>query len=76
VVFVAGVSGRPREERRRSEMTQYLIAFDDGDMIFPEEDLPDVAKAAQAVVQEAREARSRSSSSYPTRPLGEEQAEA
>ena len=37
-------------------MTQYLIAFDDGDMIFPEEDLPDVAKAAQAVVQEAREA--------------------
>jgi hypothetical protein len=37
-------------------MTQYLIAFDDGDMIFPEEDLPDVAKAAQAVVREAREA--------------------
>ena len=37
-------------------MTQYLISFDDGTMIFPEEDLPDVAKAAQAVVQEAREA--------------------
>jgi hypothetical protein len=37
-------------------MTQYLIAFDDGDMIFPEEELPDVAKAAQAVVREAREA--------------------
>jgi hypothetical protein len=37
-------------------MTQYMIAFDDGDMTFPEEELPDVAKAAQAVVQEAREA--------------------
>jgi hypothetical protein len=37
-------------------MTQYLIAFDDGDMTFPEEDLPDVARAAQAVVREAREA--------------------
>jgi hypothetical protein len=37
-------------------MTQYLIAFDDGDMIFPAEELPDVAKAAQAVVQEAKEA--------------------
>jgi hypothetical protein len=37
-------------------MTKYMISFDDGDMIFPEEDLPDVAKAAQAVVQEARAA--------------------
>ena len=37
-------------------MTQYMIAFDDGDMTFPEEDLPDVARAAQAVVREAREA--------------------
>ena len=37
-------------------MTQYLISFDDGWMTFPEEDLPDVAKAAQAVVQEARAA--------------------
>ena len=35
-------------------MTQYLISFDDGAMDFPEEELPDVAKAAQAVVQEAR----------------------
>ena len=35
-------------------MTQYMIVFDDGDMVFPEEDLPDVARAAQAVVQEAR----------------------
>ena len=37
-------------------MTQYMIAFDDGDMVFPEEDLPDVARASQAVVQEARDA--------------------
>ena len=26
-------------------MTRYLIPFDDGAMIFPEEELPDVAKA-------------------------------
>ena len=37
-------------------MTQYLISFDDGAMTFPEEELPDVAKAAQAVAQEARDA--------------------
>ena len=37
-------------------MTQYIILFDDGDMVFPLEDLPDVARAAQAVVQEARNA--------------------
>ena len=37
-------------------MTQYLISFDDGAMTFPEEELPDVAKAAQEVVQEARDA--------------------
>ena len=37
-------------------MTKYLISFDDGAMTFPEEDLPDVAKAALAVVQEARDA--------------------
>jgi hypothetical protein len=30
-------------------MTQYLISFDDGAMVFPEEELPDVAKAAQEV---------------------------
>jgi hypothetical protein len=28
-------------------MTQYLISFDDGAMTFPEEELPDVAEAAQ-----------------------------
>ena len=37
-------------------MTQYLISFDDGAMTFPEEDLPDVAKAAHEVVQEAKAA--------------------
>ena len=37
-------------------MTQYLISFDDGWMAFTEEELPDVAKAAQEVVQEARNA--------------------
>jgi hypothetical protein len=37
-------------------MTQYLISFDDGWMDFPEEELPGVAKAAQEVVREARDA--------------------
>jgi len=37
-------------------MTRYLISFDDGAMTFPEEDLPDVAKAALSVVKEARDA--------------------
>ena len=35
-------------------MARYLISFDRGWMTFPEEDLPDVAKAAQEVVHEAR----------------------
>src|SRR3954464_1560976 len=34
-------------------MTQYLISFNDGAMTFPEEDLPEVARAATAVVREA-----------------------
>ena len=37
-------------------MTRYLISFDQGWMTFPEEDLPDVAAAALAVVKEAQEA--------------------
>lgn len=37
-------------------MPRYLISFDDGAMTFPEEDLPDVAAAAQAVVDEAEAA--------------------
>jgi hypothetical protein len=41
---------------RRNQMTRYLISFDDGWMTFPEEELPDVAKASLEVVQEARSA--------------------
>jgi hypothetical protein len=37
-------------------MTRYLISFPDGAMTFPEEDLPDVARAAHEVVQEAQDA--------------------
>jgi hypothetical protein len=37
-------------------MTRYLISFDDGAMTFPEEDLPDVGKAAHEVIQEAQDA--------------------
>ena len=37
-------------------MTRYLISFDDGAMTFPEEELPDVAVAAHAVVREAEDA--------------------
>ena len=37
-------------------MTRYLISFDDGAMTFPEEELPDVDKAAHQVVHEAQEA--------------------
>jgi hypothetical protein len=37
-------------------MTQYLISFPDGAMAFPEEELRDVAKAAQEVVQKAKDA--------------------
>ena len=37
-------------------MARYLISFDDGAMTFPDEDLPAVADAAHAVVQEAMDA--------------------
>jgi hypothetical protein len=37
-------------------MTRYLISFDDGAMTFPAEEMPDVAEAAHAVVQQARDA--------------------
>jgi hypothetical protein len=37
-------------------MTRYLLSFDHGAMTFPEEDLPDVARAAHAVVREAEDA--------------------
>ena len=37
-------------------MTRYLISFDDGAMTFPDEELPDVAKAAHDVVKQAQDA--------------------
>ena len=37
-------------------MPKYLISFNDGAMTFPREELPDVAKAARAVVQDAKDA--------------------
>ena len=37
-------------------MTRYLISFDAGAMDFPEEELPAVAEAAYAVVEEAKHA--------------------
>lgn len=37
-------------------MTRYLISFDDGTMIIPEEELPAVAEAAHEVVKEAKDA--------------------
>ncbi|MFI0941520.1 YciI family protein [Streptomyces sp. NPDC021020] len=37
-------------------MTRYLISFDDGTMVIPAEDLPEVAEAAHAVVREAQAA--------------------
>lgn len=37
-------------------MARYLISFNDGAMTFADEDLPAVARAARAVVQEARDA--------------------
>jgi hypothetical protein len=37
-------------------MPRYLISFDDGTMVFPKEDLPDVARASHAVVDEAKAA--------------------
>jgi hypothetical protein len=35
-------------------MTRYLISFDDGAMTFSDEELPDVDKAAHAVLEEAK----------------------
>jgi hypothetical protein len=37
-------------------MTRFLISFDDGWMDFPEEDMPEVGKAAVAAVHEAQAA--------------------
>ncbi|WUH90065.1 YciI family protein [Streptomyces sp. NBC_00433] len=37
-------------------MTRYLISFDDGTMIIPEEDLAEVGEAAHEVVRQAQDA--------------------
>ena len=37
-------------------MERYLISFDDGWMVFPEEDLPAVERDTRRVVREAKEA--------------------
>ena len=37
-------------------MPRYLISFNDGDMTFPDEELPAVGEASHAVVREARAA--------------------
>jgi hypothetical protein len=37
-------------------MTRYLISFDDGTMIIPEEDMADVGRAAHEVVAQAQRA--------------------
>jgi hypothetical protein len=69
-LFAHGLSDPERDVRCRSErrpeavagtrsheMARYLISFDDGAMShITEEELPDVAKAALAVVQEAEDA--------------------
>jgi len=56
-LFVERVRGGHRCRRtKESDVARYLISFDRGWMSFPEEDLPDVAKAARAVVQEAQDA--------------------
>ena len=49
---------RPEQaaEAKESEVARYLISFDDGAMIFPEEELPDVAEAAYAVARDAMDA--------------------
>ena len=37
-------------------MTKYLISFPSSAMVFPPEDLPDVARDAHAVLREAKDA--------------------
>jgi len=55
--FVDEVRGGRRAAGTRSQgMTRYLISFNDGAMTFPEEDLPEVSKAALKVVHEAEDA--------------------
>src|SRR5215210_5332170 len=41
---------------RRNKMARYLISFDDGTMIIPEEEMPEVGAASHRVVDEAKAA--------------------
>jgi hypothetical protein len=50
VVALARAPVGLRRPTERTLMTRYLISFDDGAMTFPEEALPDVAKAGLKVV--------------------------
>ena len=56
--FAAAAGGGPEAAAgtRRHEITRYLISFDDGTMIIPEEETPGVADAAHAVMDEAKKA--------------------
>ena len=40
----------------RSDMPKFMISFNDGDMTFPESELPQVANDAHAVMREAKTA--------------------
>jgi hypothetical protein len=55
-VFIEQVSGGSAAGTTRNAMTRYLISVDCGAMTFPDEDLPDVAKAAHEVVEQAKDA--------------------
>jgi hypothetical protein len=57
--FVAGVRGDRRQAAgtRSDEMSKYLVSFEKGAMDhIPEEDFPEVGKAAHAVCKEAKDA--------------------
>ena len=56
VAFDYGKSHGWPAGRRRNKMARYLISFDDGTMIIPEEDLPAVGEASHRVVDEAKAA--------------------
>lgn len=56
-LFVGGVGGCPRgcpDERRRFEMAQYLIMFNDGDMPYPRP--PEVGTDSKAMLRDAKQA--------------------
>ena len=55
-VRLQGEKQPQKTEKWRQGMERYLISFDDGTMIIPEEDLPAVGEAARNVVREAKAA--------------------